>query len=90
MIVEIKKSNRKNKRYVAIFDDETKTHFGYDGGQTYLDHHDKIKRENYRKRHKNDLKTNDPKRAGYLSYYILWGEEKDLDSAKKAYNKKFF
>lgn len=90
MILEVKPSTRKNKRYVAIFKDGTKTHFGLKGGMTYLDHKDKEKRKNYRKRHKKDLDTNDPYRAGYLSFFLLWSDATNLKDAIKEYNKDFF
>ena len=51
MLLEVVKSNRKNKRYMAIFSDGKKSHFGLDTGSTYIDHHDIIKRFNYLKRH---------------------------------------
>jgi len=90
MLKEIKESQRKDKRYLAIFENGKKTHFGQKGGSTYIDHHDKDKREAYRKRHAKDLNTNDPYRAGYLSYWLLWGDEKDLIQAMLSYNRKFF
>ena len=90
MLIDVKKSDRKDKRYVATFKNGKKTHFGLDGGQTYLDHKDKDKRQAYRARHKKDLDTRDPYRAGYLSYWLLWGEATNLREAIKKYNKKFF
>ena len=54
------------------------TNFGQIGGKTYIDEGDKTKRKNYRARHRKDLDTKDFKRAGYLSYYLLWGEHKSL------------
>ena len=90
MIIDIKKSNRKNKRFVAIFHDGTKAHFGYNGGETYIDHKDKRKRENYRKRHEKDLLTYDPKRPGYLSFFLLWGDDDNLKDAVITYNDMFF
>jgi hypothetical protein len=46
-------SARKGRRFVATFEDPKKTiHFGSEKGSTYIDHHDKIKRGNYLKRHK--------------------------------------
>ena len=65
------------------------TDFGLKGAQTYLDHKDKTKRKNYRARHKKDLDTKDYKRAGYLSYFLLWGDNTSLDKNLKAYKKKF-
>jgi hypothetical protein len=40
--------------------------------QDYTQHHDAERRERYRARHQKDLKT-DQTRAGYLSFYVLWG-----------------
>ena len=90
MIIDIIPSARKDKRFTAIFKDGSKTSFGQKGGSTYIDHKDKEKKKNYRARHERDLETKDPKRAGYLSYYILWGDETNLKDAMKAYNKHFF
>ena len=39
-------------------------------------HKDKDSTTSSRKRHKKDLDTNDPTRAGFLSYYILWNKSK--------------
>ena len=47
----IRPSIRKDKRFEAIFPDNTKINFGLKGGNTFIDHGDKIKRENYLKRH---------------------------------------
>lgn len=90
MLSKVIQSPRKDKRYLAIFKNGKKTHFGQEGGQTYLDHKDKAKRDAYRARHKKDLNTRDPYRAGYLSYYVLWGDETNLKDAVKEYNRKFF
>ena len=89
MIKEVKSSPRKDKRYLAIFTNGQKTHFGQEGSKTYLDQKDKAKRGAYRKRHAKDLNTNNPYRAGYLSYYLLWGEETNLKDAITAYNTRF-
>ena len=45
MLLKVTQSPRKNKRYLAIFENGKKTHFGQEGGNTYLDHKDKNKRE---------------------------------------------
>ena len=86
-------SPKKDKRYKAVFtydNGKTKTtHFGLKKKGTYLDHKDKEIRKNYRARHKKDLKTDDYTRAGYLSYYILWGDKTNLKDAVKSYKSKF-
>tara|TARA_R110000765_G_scaffold298535_2_gene393623 strand:+ start:2106 stop:2411 length:306 start_codon:yes stop_codon:yes gene_type:complete len=65
------------------------TNFGLKGGSTYIDNKDKIKRKNYRKRHKGDLKTNDFKRGGFLSMGLLWGEHTDLKNNLIDYKRRF-
>ena len=44
------RSNRKDKRYVVIYDNK-KIHFGKFGGNTFIDHHDLKKRNAWRNRH---------------------------------------
>ena len=79
--LQILKSDKELKKYKAIFtkdDGKTKTiHFGASGYDDYTTHHDKDRRRLYRQRHEKDLKGN-PITAGYLSYYILWGNSTDI------------
>jgi Family of unknown function (DUF5754) len=73
-LVSITPSTRLEKKYMAIFDKDGRkktTHFGSKGMDDYLQKHDKDQRDRYRTRHKKDLMTRDPTRAGFLSYYIL-------------------
>ena len=53
---------------------------------TNIDHNDKKLRTNYIKRHLKDLKTNDYKRAGYLSLFLLWNRP-NLKESVKVFNK---
>lgn len=95
--VKITKSYKKEKKLKAVFTypsaegkEKTKTtHFGQSGADDYTLTKDKEARERYRKRHKKDLKTNDFTRAGYLSYYVLWGDSSNLKTAIKDYKKRF-
>jgi len=94
-LVSVKKSEKSGKDYTATFRDsktgkEKKTHFGDASMDHYNVHRDKERRERYRSRHKKDLRTNDPTRAGYLSYYLLWGESTSLKTNLAAYRKRFF
>jgi hypothetical protein len=50
---------------------------------------DKEQRARYRSRHKKDLKTGDPTKAGYLSYYILWGDSTSVRTNISSYKKRF-
>jgi len=81
------------KKYQAIFlldnGKEKKVKFVASGYTDYLISKDKERRERYRKRHQKDLKTNNPLRAGYLSYFLLWGNSTSLKQNIKDYKKKF-
>ena len=95
-LIKVVKSEKEKKKWKAIFKldngKEKTTHFGYyninDLKNDYTLHANKERRERYRKRHEKDLKTNDPTRAGYLSYYLLWNK-KTLASSIKDYKKRF-
>jgi len=93
MKIVISKSTNKNKKLMAEFYQDDKkvktTHFGLKGSTTFLDTGDKAARERYRVRHKKDLDTKDPTRAGYLSYFILWGDSTSRDKNIKDYKKRF-
>jgi len=97
-LLDVKPSTAKGKKYMAIFcpcDGPSKckgkrVHFGAAGSQTYLDHHDKTKRENYLKRHsKNNENWNNPTSAGALSRHLLWGDSTSLMMNIKEFKKKF-
>jgi hypothetical protein len=76
-------------KWVAKFKDGTETPFGAAGMDDYTLTHDKEQRDRYRQRHKKDLQTQDPKRAGFLSYYLLWGNSTSIQANKRAYEAKF-
>jgi hypothetical protein len=76
-------------KWIAEFKDGTHTRFGAVGMDDYTKTHDTAQRDRYRTRHKKDLETNDPKRAGFLSYYILWGDSTDIHSNLRAYQRRF-
>ena len=76
--ISLKKSNKPNKKLVITFSEPDLTiHFGSKNSSTFLDHHDKIKRSNYLKRHKVNEDLNQIN-AGSLSAYILWGDSSDM------------
>jgi hypothetical protein len=78
----ISPSDKKDKKYKAVFTMEngrTKTtYFGQKNFSDYTINKDKERRKRYRDRHQKDLRTKDPMRAGYLSYYILGGDSTSL------------
>jgi len=92
-LIDIKKSDREKKKYMAIFEDENgkrkTTHFGLKGADDFTLTGDKEARKRYRERHKKDLETKDPTRAGYLSYFILWGDSTSLNKNIADYKKRF-
>ena len=76
------------KRFKATFCDGSTTKFGQTNSTgTYIDHNDKKLRTNYIKRHLKHLKTNDYKRAGYLSLFLLWNRQ-NLKESVKDFNKR--
>jgi hypothetical protein len=87
--ISLEKSDRDKKRYVIRFSNPKKTiHFGSDVGTTYIDEGDKLKRENYIKRHQvreDWTKVN----AGSLSRYILWGDSKNINKNLNSYLERF-
>lgn len=87
-LLRITKSPLKTKKYRAHFDDGTHTDFGASGYSDFTIHKNPDRADLYRRRHKKDLETNDPKRAGYLSYYILWSAP-TFEEGLKIYKNKF-
>ena len=83
------KSPNPQKKWRAIFEDGTTTDFGSSAHQDYTQHHSETRRALYRQRHKKDLATKDPKRAGYLAYYLLWGDSTSLEDNLRLYKARF-
>ena len=90
MLLKIEKSNRLNKRFMAIFSNGKKIHFGLKGGSTYIDHYNVLKRLNYLKRHEVNENWDDPYTAGTLAAYLLWGNNTSLKDNIKEFNRVFF
>jgi hypothetical protein len=47
-----------------------------------------VVKDSYLRRHKKDLLTKDPTRAGFLSYYVLWNK-RTMKSSIADYKKRF-
>jgi hypothetical protein len=91
-LIAIVDSSNPNKRYTAIFDVDgrkKKVNFGDPNMDSYVMHHDKERRERYWKRHEKDLRTNDPMRPGYLSFFLLWGKSRILERNIATYKRLF-
>jgi hypothetical protein len=80
-LVSVEPSPIALKKYRAyFFNSETNkkkhTDFGATGYTDFIKSGGDLElREKYRKRHKKDLETGDPTRAGFLSYYVLWNKK---------------
>jgi len=92
-LVSVKPATDGKHKYTAIFLQDTgrikTTHFGAKGMDDYTLTGDKEQRERYRQRHRKDLATKDPTRAGFLSYYLLWGESTSLAENIKTFKQRF-
>lgn len=92
-LISVTESTKPDKKLMAIFETDAgrkkTTHFGASGMDDYTITHDKEQRERYRTRHAKDLQTEDPTRAGHLSYYILWGNSTSRATNITSYKRKF-
>jgi hypothetical protein len=92
-IINVIKSPIKNKRFQALVQTDDydvydqriykKINFGDKFGNTFIDHHDQIKKINYWKRHYNNPRErpfleNMIMSPALLSGFLLWGESTDL------------
>lgn len=87
-IVRLVPANDGKHKWIAYFDDDRKTRFGSYGMDDFTKTGDEAQRARYRSRHAKDLQTNDPHRAGYLSYYVLWNLPTIQESVKD-FNRRF-
>jgi hypothetical protein len=89
-VVKANDGTHKWKATVIREDGRTRTtYFGAAGMDDYTISKDKEQRERYRDRHRKDLITNDPTKAGFLSYYVLWGDSTSFARNLAAYKKRF-
>ena len=92
-LLSVKKSPNPKKKWRAEFLMESgrtrNTDFGAAGMDDYLHTGDKEQRKRYRERHKKDMETGDPTRAGYLSMFILWGDSQNFEKNLAAYKRRF-
>jgi hypothetical protein len=92
-ITESEKPDKKLKATFLQDNGRTKTvHFGAKKNGQPMDDYtlskDKEQRDRYRTRHAKDLQTGDPTKAGFLSYYVLWGDSKSRATNIAAYKKR--
>jgi len=77
------------KKWRAEFSDNKSVEFGQAGADDYTITKDKAQRDRYRARHMKDLETDDPRRAGFLSMEILWGNSTDIARNIASYKRKY-
>lgn len=92
-LLRVEKSSNPSKKYDFFFEREDgrrfKTSIGDSSMEDYTQHHDTARRESYRKRHAKDLRTGDPTRAGFISYYVLWGDSTSFETNLRSYRRRF-
>ena len=78
-----------SKRLKAYFSDGKTARFGQTNPKkgTFIEHQDKELKNNYIKRHLKDLETDDYKRAGFLSMFLLWNKP-TLKESMKDFNRR--
>lgn len=92
-LLKVVKSPKSEKKWRAVFTSDSGREKNVDFGARNMDDYtltgDKEARNRYRTRHKKDLETGDPTRAGFLSYYILWGDSTSFDQNLASYRRRF-
>jgi hypothetical protein len=83
------RANDGKHKYIAEFKDGKRTAFGSAGMDDYTITHDAEQRKRYLNRHRAHENWNDPKSAGALSRWILWGDSTSVIANKKAYEIRF-
>lgn len=91
--LEVRKANDGTHKYTAVFthaDGSTRTiRFGAAGMSDYTQHHDKLRRQRYRTRHRGRENWSDPETAGSLSRHLLWGDSTSFQSNLSAFKRRF-
>lgn len=92
MITKIIDSPLQFKRYRVFMDNGKHYDFGLKGGSTYIDHKDKLIRQNYLKRHlanktEKKLIENLIPSPSLFSATLLWGKHTDINKNINELNK---
>jgi hypothetical protein len=93
-LISVTRSKKPGKKWDFTFTRKNKkstftTSAGNSTMKDYTQHHDENRRKRYLTRHKKDLGTKDPTRAGYISYYVLWGNSTSFRDNLEAYKRRF-
>ena len=77
------KSDKPNKKYYIITNNNKKVYFGASGYSDYTIHKDEARKQRYINRHKNEVWTKSGiDTAGFWSRWLLW----NLQTIKDSYN----
>ena len=92
MIIYLKKSSRKDKKWMAVINNKT-IHFGQDGASDFTINKDIQLKRLYINRHKSNENWGKTgiKTAGFWSRWLLWNEttiSKSIKSIEKKFNVK--
>jgi len=87
--MKLHKSTDATHKYEMEFDDGSRIKFGAKGMDDYTLTHDKDQRLRYLMRHRKNENWNNPKSAGALSRYILWGDSTSIEQNFAAFKRRF-
>lgn len=89
ILIYFGKSKRKDKKFVAVFRNPTRTiNFGSPDYEDYTTHHDPRRKLLYILRHFKNENWDNPLTAGTLSRYVLWNKP-DLEESLDDYIQRF-
>lgn len=91
ILLRIVKSDRKDKKFMAIFETikgRKVIHFGAVGYSDYTIHKDNERKARYIARHKNNEDWTKPDNPGSLSRWLLWNKT-TLDESLKDFRRRF-
>lgn len=89
MNIILKKSDKFNKKYMIIFENNKKLYFGASGYSDYTIHKDIERRNRYILRHIKNENWNDIYSAGFWSKHLLWGVSPNINKCIKYIEKKY-
>ena len=87
--MELHKATDGTHKWVAEFADGKRIPFGAVGYKDYTQHHDKLRRANYLQRHRHSETWTNPRTAGALSRWILWGDSTSLSTNLADFKRRF-
>jgi hypothetical protein len=82
MHIEISPSQRKNKKFKAVIDNQRTIHFGSKGASDFTLHKNEERKQRYIDRHQKHENWTDPETAGFYAKNILWNKATIKDSIK--------